>query len=144
MVHALLESWRILRWEGALIDLRPLHSDRAVELLVDKARFVPGMVRDITDGADDVACAKAIDHVVDNGHFALQGEDSFEFNVYWDNLADFSAYAEEKWLAKRRLSAEVLEHAQDTIAERGKPYRIRIRYVMHLAVYRKRKGMDRN
>jgi hypothetical protein len=142
MVHALLESWRILRWEGALIDLRPLHSDRAVELLVDNARFVPGMVRDITDGADDIACAKAIDHVVDNGHFILQGEDSFEFNVYWDNLADFSAYAEEKWLTKRRLSPEVLERAQRIIVEIGNRYRIRIGYTMHLAVYRKRKALD--
>jgi len=139
MVHALLESWRILRQEGVLIDLRPLHSDRAIELLVDDGRFVPGMVKDMTGGADDVACAKAMDRVVGSGHFILQGQESFEFNVYWNNLAEFSAYAEEKWLAKRRLSPEVLELAERTIAETGSSYRIRIRYTMHLATYQKQR-----
>lgn len=139
MVHALLESWRILRRGGVLIDLRPVHNDRAIELLVDDGRFVPGTVRDMTDGADDVACAQAMDHVVSSGHFTLQEQDSFEFNVYWDNLAEFSAYAEEKWLAKRRLSPEVLERAQRTIADSGRPYRIRIRYTMHLAIYQKQR-----
>jgi hypothetical protein len=137
MVHALLESWRILEREGTLLDLRPLHDNRAVELLTTGSRFVPGYVADLTGAADDAACAKAIDEVTGSGHFSLQMQDTFEFAIYWNDLTEFSTFAEEKWFAKRRLSPEVLEHAQRHVAESGSPYRIRIRYNMHLAVYRK-------
>lgn len=142
MVHALLESWRVLRWGGKLIDLRPFHRDRAVELLAGELRFVPGYVTNIDGAADDAACAQAIDHVVSSGHFIPRGQDSFEFKVYWENLAEFSAYAEEKWLAKRRLSPEVLDRAGRTIAETGKAYRVRVRYLMHLAVYQKMRSFS--
>lgn len=144
MVHALLESWRILEPGGILIDLRPLHENREVELLVAASRFIPGHVADLTGAADDVACAKAINEIVGSEHFAPQMQDTFKYAVYWDNLAEFSSFAEEKWFAKRRLSPEVLEHAQRHIAETGSSYRIRIRYSMHLAVYRKQEPLADN
>ena len=144
MVHALLESWRILKQEGFLIDLRPLHTDRAVELLVAGACFVPGYVVDLTGAADDAACAKAIEQVVNSEHFIPQMQESFEYAIYWDNLSEFSTFAEEKWLAKRRLSPEVLERAQRHIVETGSSYCIRIRYRMHLAVYRKQEPLAEN
>lgn len=139
MVHALLESWRILRRDGYLIDLRPLHAERAVELLTGDSCFVPGYVTDVTGAADDVACAKAIDHVVHGGYYASQWQDTFKFHIYWETLTQFSAFAEEKWFAKGRLSPTVLERAQRHIADTGSPYRVRIRYTMHLAVYQKRR-----
>ncbi len=137
MVHALLECWRILGREGILIDLRPLHADRAIEVLTLASPFVPGHVVDLTGAADDAACAKAIDQVVRSGYFAPQMQDTFEFAVYWDSLAGFSAYAEARWYEKRRLTPEVTERARRYIASTSGPSRIRIRYTMHLAVYRK-------
>ena len=137
MVHALLESWRVLQQEGILIDLRPLHDNRAVEIMTVDSRFVPGYVADLTGAADDAACLKAVDQVVHDGYFSLQRKEAFEYTVYWDNLEEFSAFAEEKWFAKRRLSPDVVERAQRHIAETGGSYRIRIRYRMHLAVYQK-------
>lgn len=137
MVHALLESWRILGREGILIDLRPLHANRKIELLTASSRFVPGHVIDLTGTADDAACAKAIEQVVRRGYFTPQRQDTFEFAVYWDTIDGFSAYAEEKWVEKRRLPLEVLQRAQQHIASTEGPYRIRIRYTMHLAVHRK-------
>jgi hypothetical protein len=137
MVHALLECWRVLEQGGALIDLRPLHDNRAVELLSSDSCFVPGYVADLIGAADDAACAKAIDHVVDSGHFAPQKQDIFEYSIYWNSLAEFSVFAEEKWFTKRRLSPQVLERAQRYIAESGSPYRIRIRYTMQMVVHRK-------
>ena len=142
MVHALLECWRVLGREGTLVDLRPLHADRPVELLTNGSCFVPGHVVDITGEADDAACAKAVDHVVCSGYFTLQRQDTFEFAVYWDSIEDFSAYAEAKWFEKRRLALEVLQRARRYLADTGDAYRIRIRYTMHLAVYRKLEPFD--
>ena len=137
MVHALLECWRILGQEGILIDLRPLHSDRAIEVLTATSHFESGYIVDITGEADDIACAKAIDEVTRSGHFALQMQDTFEFAVYWDTLAGFAAYTEARGYEKRRLAPEVLERARHYISGTIDPYRIRNRYTMHLAVYRK-------
>lgn len=137
MVDALLECWRVLGREGILIDLRPLHGDRAIELLTAVTPFIPGCVADITGAADDAACALAVDKVTKRGYFAEQMQDTFEFAVYWDSLEGFSAYAEAKWVEKRRLEPKVVERVRQHIAGTARAYRIRIRYTMHLAVYRK-------
>jgi len=137
MVDALLECWRVLGREGFLIDLRPLHGDRTIELLTDASPYVPGHVADITGAVDDAACALAVDEVIQRGYFARQTEDSFVFAAYWDSIEGFAAYAEAKWYQKKRLTPEVVERARQHIAGTAREYRIRIRYTMHLAVYRK-------
>ncbi len=137
MVDALLECWRVLGREGILVDLRPLHADRPVELLTAGACFVPGHVVDISGEADDAACVKALDHVVRSGYFAPRWQDTFEFAIYWDTLAGFAAFAAEKWLEKRRLAPQVIERARSHVARMAGPYRMRIPYTMHIATYSK-------
>lgn len=137
MVNALRECWRVLQRQGVLIDLRPRHRDRAVEVLSAAGQFTAGYVVDLTGAADDVACAEAIDHVLRSEHFALEMQDAFKFAIYWDDLPAFAAFAEEKWVDKRRLDPHALERAEAHIAEINGPYRLRMRYSMHLAVYRK-------
>jgi hypothetical protein len=135
MVDALLESWRVLQRQGVLVDLRPVHRDRAVEVLSADGRFTAGYVVDLTGAADDVACAEAIDHVLHSKHFAPKTQDAFDFAVYWDDLPAFAAFAEEKWVSKRRLDPQALQRAEAHIAQICGPYRLRMRYRMHLAVY---------
>ena len=137
MVHALRECWRVLQRQGMLIDLRPRHRDRAVEVLSAAGPFTAGYVVDLTGAADDVACAQAITHVLRSEHFALKMRDAFDFAVYWDDLSAFAVFAEEKWVGKRRLDPHALERAEAHIAEINGPYRLRMRYSMHLALYRK-------
>ncbi len=137
MVHALLESWRVLQRQGSLVDLRPLHRDRAVEVLSDAGQFTAGYVVDLTGAADDVACAEAIDRALRSEHFVPKTQDAFEFAVYWDDLTAFAAFAAEKWVSKRRLDPQALQRAEAHIAQISGPYRLRMRYSMHLAVYRK-------
>lgn len=138
MVDALLESWRVLGEEGRLLDLRPLHHTRAIELL-DAAGgiYVPGRVRDIQGVADDIACARAVEQVLASGCFARQSQALFEFSVYWDDMAAFEAYAEQRYCAQGRLTPETLSHAWEHVRAIPGAYRVRIRYTMHLAVYGK-------
>lgn len=139
MVDALLESWRVLGEGGHLVDLRPLHHSRAIELLDAAGEiYIPGQVRDMQGVADDLACATAVEQVLASGCFARQKQNLFEFAVYWDDLAGFEAFAEEKYYAKGRLTPEVLARARKHVRTIEKPYRLRLRYMMHLAVYNKR------
>ncbi|NCF66415.1 MAG: hypothetical protein GWP61_10580 [Chloroflexi bacterium] len=137
MVDALLECWRILGREGALIDLRPVHSNPAIEVISAGTHFVPGHLVDEMGAADDVAADEAMVQVVRRGYFAPQMQETFKFASYWDTLEGLLAYADKKWRGHKRLPPAVLRQAQRHIADIFTPYRICIRNTIHLAVYKK-------
>ena len=139
MVHALLESWRVLALEGKLIDLRPVHSNPAVEVITAGSHFVPGHLDDEADAAEDMAADEAMVEVVRRGYFAPQMQDTFKFAVYWDTLEDLLEYADRKW-RDTMLPADVREQARRHIAGIDGRYRICIRDTMHIAVYRKQES----
>ena len=71
MVHALLECWRVLETDGILIDLRPFHSNPALEVITVEGIFVPGNVDDSGGAPDDIAADEAIAEMVRRGYFTL-------------------------------------------------------------------------
>lgn len=138
MVDALSECWRVLEDGGLIVDLRPLHDTRAIEVMGEETIFVPGHIRYVERNTDDIACARAIEQVLQRGCFTRQMRGLFDFALYWEDLAGFEAFAEEKYCAKGRLTPDVLAGAREHVRSIEGPYRVCMRYRMHLAVYRKR------
>jgi len=92
MVHALNEAWRVLRQDGILIDLRPLHANITLEavtgeqsiLLTRYTREIP----DINDRAADTAMALA----VDENRFQFKDSATFEYVKFYDSGEDLLEY----------------------------------------------------
>ena len=103
MVHPLLECWRVLEADGLLIDLRPPHSDPALEVITADGTFVPGYVDHSEEEADDIAADEAIVEVLNRGYFILQTQDSFIFSTYWETLDGLLEYADERWCGSARI-----------------------------------------
>ena len=57
--------------------------------------------------------------------------------IWLGYVGELVAYAERKWRDIKHLPSEVLERARQHIAAGGGRCRICIRYVIHIAVYRK-------
>lgn len=124
------------RERGLLVDLRPVHSNPALEILTAAGVTVAGHIDDAGGAPDDHAADRAIAAVVDRGCFTLTEQDAFEFANYWDTLAGVVQYADERWRDFATIPAPVVKRAQREIARARQPYRIRIRRRIHIAVYR--------
>lgn len=138
MVHALLECWRVLKTDGILIDLRPFHSQPALEVITADGVFVPGHVDDSGGAADDIAADEAIAEVLHRGYFTLKKQDSFKFADYWNTLEGLLEHADERWRDHACIPPFVAEAARRCVAEAGSQYQIRVSREMHIAVYQKR------
>ncbi len=136
MVHALLESWRVLAPGGALVDLRPYHANPVLEVLIAGRTYAPGRVDDSGGQADDIAADRAIAEVVRRGCFTQRQKSTFHYADYWESLDGLLAYAEEKWRDFACIPPFVEQAARRCIAS-GAPYRIRVRRPLHLSVYQK-------
>lgn len=137
MVHALLESWRVLEAGGVLIDLRPYHSNPAVEIMTAGEVFVAGNVDDAPGAPDDIAADEAIAEAVGRRFFSPEVRDSFLYAYYWHSLEGMLAYAAEKWQFSE-IPTAVVERGRRFLADYEGPYRIRLRRRLHLRTYRKR------
>lgn len=92
MVHALNETWRTLRQDGILIDLRPLHANITLESVVDEdatlLRCYTREIPDINDKAADTAMARA----VDENKFQFIDSAAFEYVKFYDNGEELLEY----------------------------------------------------
>lgn len=139
MVHALLECWRTLEVGGALIDLRPLVSKPAIEIITTKRIFQPGSINDEVGKPDDDAADSAVSEVVQQGYFSLETQRAFKFNLYFDNLEEMIIYINEKWSQFAYIPSLVLERSRQQVAGINGPYQIRIQEQMQLGMYKKRR-----
>ena len=137
MVDALLECWRVLEPGGTLIDLRPFHSQPAIEIITTDGTFIPGRIDDSGGAPDDIAADEAMAEVVRRGLFTLSKRDSFEFATYWDTLDGLLEYAEERWRGDACIPPFVEASARRCVAGINEPYKIRRRREIHIAVYEK-------
>jgi hypothetical protein len=144
MVHALLECWRVLETDGILIDLRPFHSNPALEVITADEVFVPGHIDDSGGAADDIAADEAMTEVVGRGQFTLIMQDSFKFADYWDTLEGLLEHADERWRDHACIPPFVVEAARRCVAVAGSQYQIRVSREMHIAVYRKQAPVRRS
>ncbi|MFN2143437.1 MAG: hypothetical protein ACK2U5_23355 [Candidatus Promineifilaceae bacterium] len=137
MVDALLESWRVLVADGIMIDLRPYHTNPALEIITANGTFVPGYIDDSGSVADDIASDNAIAEMVRQGRFARVSHDSFRFANYWDTLDGLLAYADERWRDFACIPPFVVEAARLCVASAGSHYQVRVPRAIHIAVYKK-------
>ncbi len=94
MVHALKEAWRVLRKNGILIDLRPLHDNITLEIMQDEeAILVTRYARESLLVNDEVA-DETIARVIGENMFQHQASAAFEYvKIYdtWEELSEFNA-----------------------------------------------------
>jgi hypothetical protein len=91
MVHALHEAERVLKPEGCLIDLRPMHIHRRVGISRAGIYQEIGIMREKFD--DDLAADRAVAQVLREGSFKTEKRMEFNCNRVIDSLKEF-----EDWL----------------------------------------------
>lgn len=81
MVHALAESWRILRVYGQLIDLRLLTSGWLVEVVGEGEAMLAGRLDDTLRVCHNIASDKATAEVVERGWFRQESREFFNTTI---------------------------------------------------------------
>lgn len=137
MVHALNESWRVLKEGGRLIDIRPYSLSPPVEVIIDGAVLIAGPIDSSAGVPDDEASDKAIKEVVKNGAYSKSEAGSFKFAYYWDTLEHMKDYIEDRWSDSTHLPKDTLENAERLVSESTGLIQIRIRSNMKIVRYKK-------
>jgi hypothetical protein len=135
MVHALKEIWRVLLPGGFLLDLRPFVERWPIEVVSDGDAAPAGLVDDTVGFPDSLAADDSIDHMVESGLFTREQAGLFELFIYWDTVAVFKAYMDERSTAV--LPPETLARATHLESQYGSDSRVRARINMIIARYRK-------
>ena len=146
MVHALHGIWRVLAACGTLVDLRPLSSQCSIETVSADTVVQIGEVDGTGMVADDAAADEAIREVVDHGWFVLRRETRFDFEFYWDSVAEMSSFLK----ASKRMKQVVPSYAEleqvhrDLSAQHGAGVRLRCRRRTLLVAYERgtRRALD--
>jgi len=137
MVHALKESWRVLKQAGWLIDLRPYSLNPPVEVIVNDTVHIAGPIDGSAGVPDDEAADKAIKAVIKDGMYSKSAEGSFKFAYYWDSLKQMTDYIEERWSDYNRLPEETLEKAGKLASDHQGVLQIRIQSNLKIRRYKK-------
>lgn len=140
MVHALSESWRILKVDGRLIDLRPYRSEWFVEIVSKDNPILAGQFIGKEEGLiDDDKSDKAISEVIRRGWFKKENKEFFDYTYYWDSFDQMFDYVSTSWSNLISTPKSVLSNVRRLSQAAGEQTQIRIRRVMLIASYRKKK-----
>jgi hypothetical protein len=137
MVHALAESWRVLKVGGRLIDLRPYSSGWPVEIVDGDARLPAGPVDDSLELDIDVASDQAVLEAVRRGWFEKESKDFFDFTYYWDSVDEMNEFVSHSWRGSAVVPDRVLSEARRLESLAGDDAQTRIRRTLLVASYRK-------
>jgi len=137
MVHALREAWRVLRPEGALVDLRPLAREANLELVHDGSASLACSRDSWKALPDDAACERSLDRVIGEGLFALERRLDFECALWWESA--------EEWLLHSRThvqrwdppSQELATTVRERMAASATGTRLRMHEHLSAARYRR-------
>jgi hypothetical protein len=140
MVHALEQTWRVLRVGGWLLDLRPLGTAWLLEVVGRGTRILVGHLDDGRGIEDDVASDVAIAGAVRRGWFEKEQETFLEYNYCWDTVDGMNAFIEEEWDDLAVVPNNVLADAHRLMPQAGEDAQIRVRRTMLLASYRRLAG----
>ncbi len=98
MVHALEEIHRLLRPDGALIDIRPFAEPSTVQVIAGDRVLYAAPKRE-ADSESVIDSDRAMEEVLDRGLFSIERAEDFEFLSYgstapelrefWDRYNDF-------------------------------------------------------
>ncbi len=136
MVHALAETWRVLKPGGRLIDLRPYSSGWPLEVFTLDTQILAGPLDDSIGIALDIASNNAILEALQNGWFQAETKTTFEYTYYWHTVDDMHDYLQENWQKSATVPEPILSKARRLVQSTTEPTQIRIRRSMTLASYR--------
>lgn len=137
MVHALRETWRVLATGATLLDLRPLSTTCPIEVVTPAGETRVGEVDATGYASDDAAADRAVRRLVDDEWFRSRGETRFEFDFYWDTVAEMRGFMEtsERMTRVSPSYADLQGTLRKLRAAEGGRGRLRCRRPTMLAVY---------
>lgn len=137
MVHALEESWRILKAGGRLVDLRPTSPRWKVEVVSRDDATIAGEFDDPTRWREDDTSNQAIIKVLSQRLFSEESVGFFDFEYYWTSVAGMVEHVEYDWLAESTIPEQVVEETYRLMELAPGPAELRIKRKMILATYSK-------
>jgi len=118
-----------------MIDLRPLHKKPPIDVMVGDVAYPSGYIDSTVGAAKDVNSEASISRAVHEGLFEQEQNGSFGLYYYFNRLADFKDHMDN--YTQSRLPPETYAKAQTLVGELGEDARIRARWQMVIARYRK-------
>jgi hypothetical protein len=109
MVHALEETWRLLKLDGILVNILPVPEGYFIEVHHDGRILFSERKRE-TCSEDVLRAEAAIKEAVDRGLFVIDQKGEFEFLTYGSSVSELRAYWEEQ------NAYEVEAKAKDALA----------------------------
>lgn len=137
MVHALMETWRVLKPAGMVIDLRPISIDTPLLILTKAGWKSAGYPDQSPDRIHDYAADQAVQVVVKGGMFTRVKRQYFEINYYWNNLNELKADIEDHWADDVIISKDIWRQARLLFKNGTGERRIRIPFRKKITVYQK-------
>lgn len=143
MVHALQETWRLLKPDGVLVNILPVPEGYFIEVQYDGE--IPFSERKRETLSEDVLRAEtAINQVLDQGLFKKDKEDEFEFLTYSSSVSEVRGYWEEQNAYEVEAKAEdalareeyIYAQAEEIMRELGAGAEIVIRERVQIALLR--------
>lgn len=118
MVHALEETWRLLKSSGVLVNILPVPEGYFIEVYQHGRTFFSERKRE-TYSEDVLRAEAAIKQVLDRGLFVVDQEDDFEFRTYSSSVSELRAYWEEQNAYEQEPKAEEVLAREDYLFARA-------------------------
>jgi hypothetical protein len=97
MVHALEKISQLLKPNGILLDIHPTNEMAAIAVRLREQLIPAGWLYESDDYVEYEWADEALQHAIDDQHFALERVGTFEFVWHADTLNDLRAYLAEEW-----------------------------------------------
>lgn len=136
-MHALAESWRVLKPRGLLVDLRPISVDVPLMVLTHAGWMPAGLPDQSPDRVYDHACDRALRQVVREGRFARLSRRYFYSHNYWNNIEGLQEEMDGRWKGDILVAQDTWEQAQRLFAQGRGENRVQIAFRKKIGVYQK-------
>lgn len=139
MVDALRALWSVLTPGGTLVDLRPRSWHCPVEAVMAERSIEIAELDATGMAAEDAAADRAVGRALGNGWFVPRRQETFDFELYWDSVADMASFIESSKRMKelRPAFADLDAKLSELRTRADGSVRLRCRRPTLLAVYRK-------
>jgi hypothetical protein len=136
MVHALEETYRVLKPRGTLVDLRPAPAHRQIGLGAGPTWQPVETLRELLD--DDYAANAAVDEVVGRGLFRRVKRKRFLLDRVLDNVDELREFIAE-FAQRRDLPSQepLVDRLERLYNRQRKPGKVAVRGPMQLGILRK-------